>query len=424
MTSVASGGSGSALPNGVQGAADPGFACAVGSFAKLFTHPRFGGGALAVYLDGQPVVDVWAGWSDRRGRVQWSADTAPMIFSATKGVSSTVIHRLADRGLIDYDAPVAEYWGEFGANGKAEITVRDVMRHRAGLSNLRGVRRCELLDHHHMEERIAAAPVDRHFGKPAYHALTYGWLMSGLARAVTGRGMRELIRTEVAEPLDTDGIHLGRPPEGAPTRVARIIGPQSAVPIPLFNEVAPRIAALEASAAFGSMYFPGMWSVVQGNTPLLDSEIPSANGIATARALARMYGAIANGGEIDGQRYLSAQRVAALTGRTSMRPDRNLVLPMAFHLGYHGLAVPGVLPGFGHVGLGGSVGWAIPESGLAFALVHNRLLTPLLVSDQAGFVAMAALVRAGAAKSRKRGFAPIAEFGSAYSPLPTRAAAN
>jgi len=88
-----------------------------------------------------------------------------MVFSATKGVTSTVIHRLADRGLIDYDAPVAEYWREFGANGKAQITVRDVMRHRAGLSNLRGVRRDELLDHHHMEERIAAAPVDRHFGK-------------------------------------------------------------------------------------------------------------------------------------------------------------------------------------------------------------------------------------------------------------------
>ena len=347
-----------------------------------------------------------------------------MIFSATKGVASTVIHRLADRGLVDYDAPVAEYWPEFGANGKAEITVRDVMRHRAGLSNLRGVRRRELLDHHHMEERVAAAPVDRHFGKPAYHALTYGWLISGLARAVTGIGMRELIRTEVAEPLDTDGIHLGRPPEGAPTRVARIIGPQTNIHIPLFNEVAPRIAALELSAAFGSMYFPGMLSVVQGNTPLLDSEIPSANGIATARALARMYGAIANGGEIDGRRYLSAQRVAALTRRGSMRPDRNLVIPMPFHLGYHGLAVPGVLPGFGHVGLGGSVGWAIPESGLAFALVHNRLLTPFLVTDQAGFVGIAALVRHGASQARRNGFAPITEFGSPYGSAETGVAAG
>ena len=98
----------------------------------MFPHRRFGGGALAVYLNGEPVVDVWTGWSDRRGRRHWTADTAPMVFSATKGVAATVIHRLADRGLIDYDAPVSEYWREFGANGKAKITVRDAMRTPAG----------------------------------------------------------------------------------------------------------------------------------------------------------------------------------------------------------------------------------------------------------------------------------------------------
>ncbi|WP_286141843.1 serine hydrolase domain-containing protein [Mycobacterium sp. M26] len=406
----------SVLPRGVQGAADPNFAYAVRSFANLFPHPRFGGGALAVYLDGQPVVDVWTGWSDRRGRVHWSADTGAMVFSATKGVASTVIHRLVDRGLIDYDAPVAEYWPEFGANGKAEITVRDVMRHRAGLAHLRGVRKRELLDHLHMEERIAAAPVGRHFGKPAYHAITYGWLLSGLARAVTGKGMRELIRIEVAEPLNTDGIHLGRPPVGAPTRAARIVGPQLNIPNPVFNAIAPRVAAFEVSAIFGSMYFPGMKAVVQGDMPLLDSELPSANGVATARSLARMYGAIANGGEIDGQRYLSSELVAGLTGRPSLAPDRNLILPMAFHLGYHSLPFPGVLPGFGHVGLGGSLGWAIPDKGLSFGFVHNRLLTPFVVTDQAGFVATAALIRHGAAAARKNGFAPVQEFGATFAP--------
>lgn len=404
------------LPRGVQGAADPNFAYAVRSFANLFPHPRFGGGALAVYLDGQPVVDVWTGWSDRRGRVHWSADTGAMVFSATKGVASTVIHRLVDRGLIDPDAPVAEYWPEFGANGKAEITVRDVMRHRAGLAHLRGVRKRELLDHLHMEERIAAAPVGRHFGKPAYHAITYGWLLSGLARAVTGKGMRELIRIEVAEPLNTDGIHLGRPPVGAPTRAAHIVGPQLNIPNPVFNAIAPRVAAFEVSAIFGSMYFPGMKAVVQGDMPLLDSELPSANGVATARSLARMYGAIANGGEIDGQRYLSSELVAGLTGRPSLAPDRNLILPMAFHLGYHSLPFPGVLPGFGHVGLGGSLGWAIPDKGLSFGFVHNRLLTPFVVTDQAGFVATAALIRHGAAAARKNGFAPVQEFGATFAP--------
>ena len=169
---------------------------------------------------------------------------------------------------------------------------------------------------------------------------------------------------------------------------------------------------MEVSAVFGSMYFPGMKAVVQGDIPLLDSELPSANGVATARALARMYGAIANGGEIDGQRYLSAELVAKLTGRRNMRPDRNLLVPLAFHLGYHGLGIPGVLPGFGHVGLGGSLGWAIPEAGLSFGFVHNRLLTPFILTDQAGFVATAALVRRGAAAARRNGFRPVKEFGA------------
>ncbi len=398
----------------MQGAADPNFACAVRAFAAQFPHPRFGGGALSVYLDGEPVVDVWTGWADRRGRHHWQADTAPMIFSATKGVASTVIHRLADRGLIDYDAPVAEYWPEFGANGKAEITVRDVMRHRAGLSHLRGVRKRELLDHHHMEERIAAAPVGRHFGKSAYHALTYGWLLSGLARAVTGRGMRELIRTEVAAPLNTDGIHLGRPPAGAPTRTARFVGSQMNIPNPVFNALAPAVAGIELSAAFGAMYVPGVKALVQRDVPMLDTELPSANGVATARALARMYGAIANGGVIDGHRYLSAERVDMLTGRRDLRPDRNLIMPLAFHLGFHGVPIPGVLPGFGHVGLCGSFGWAIPSEGLSISLVHNRLLTPLVLSDQGGFVGTAALVRLGAAGARKNGFTPVTEFGAPY----------
>ncbi|MGH9205459.1 MAG: serine hydrolase domain-containing protein, partial [Acidimicrobiales bacterium] len=280
----------SVLPRGVHGAADPHFACAVRTFAGMFQARRFGGGALAVYLDGEPVVDVWTGWADRRGQMPWSAETAAMVFSATKGMASTVIHRLVDRGLIDYDAPVAEYWPEFGANGKAEITVRQVMRHRAGLSALHGASKEDLLDHELMEERLAAAPSGYSFGKPAYHAITYGWLMSGLGRAVTGKGMRELIRQELAEPLETDGLHLGRPPVDAPTQPAQIIMPQSTIANPVFNAVAPGIAALKLSAGFGAMYFPGMRAVVQGDIPLLDAEIPSVNGVVTARGLARMYG--------------------------------------------------------------------------------------------------------------------------------------
>ena len=395
------------------GAADPHFDCVVRSFSTMFPGRRFGGGALAVYVDGLPVVDVWKGWADRGGHLPWSADTAAMVFSASKGMAATVIHRLADRGLIDYEAPVAEYWPEFAANGKSAMTVREVMRHQAGLSGLRGATKEDLLDHVVMEERLAAAAPGRLLGKSAYHALTFGWLMSGLARAVTGKDMRVLFREELAEPLNSDGFHLGRPPAGSPTRVAEIIMPQNIVGNPVVECVTRRVAN-QLSGGWRSMYFPGAIAAVQGEVPMLDAQIPAANGVVTARALARMYGAIANGGEIDGTRFLSPELVAGLTGRRSLRPDRNLFVPLAFHLGYHSLPIGSVMPGFGHVGLGGSVGWADPGDGVAFAVVHNRLLTPFVMTDHAGFVGIYALIRQAAARARKRGLRPVTEFGAPF----------
>ncbi len=414
MTGVKSAERGAALPRGIQGAADSNFACTLRAFSKLFPGRRYGGGALCVYLHGEPVVDVWTGYADRRGTEYWTADTGTMVFSVTKGLASTVIHRLADRGLIDYDTPVSEYWPEFGANGKAEITVREVMRHRAGLSQLNGVSKAELLDHLAMEQRIAAAPVNRLlYGHQAYHALTYGWLMSGLARAVTGKGMRQLIREELAEPLDTDGLHLGRPPANAPTRAAQILVPQGTLSNPVFNFVAPRLAALGVSGVFGSTYFPGMKSVVQGDTPFLDAEIPAANGVVTARALAKMYAAIANGGRVNGTQLLSRERVEGLTGERSFAPDRNIWVPLSFHLGYHSVPIPGVMPGFGHAGLAGSVGWADPESGMSFGFVHNRLLTRMVL-DQAAFGGLQTLIRRDAARARRRGYETTPALGAPF----------
>lgn len=403
-----------AIPHGVQGAADSNFACTVRAFAQLFPGRRFGGGALSVYLHGAPVVDVWTGYADRGGTEHWTADTGAMVWSVSKGMASTVIHRLADRGLIDYDTPVAEYWPEFGANGKADITVREVMRHRAGLSQLNGVSKAELLDHIAMEQRIAAAPVNPLLrGRQAYHALTYGWLMSGLGRAVTRKGMRDLIREELAEPLNTDGLHLGRPPAESPTRAAQILAPQGTFANPVFNFVAPRIAALDFSGVFGSMYFPGMKAVAQGDTPFLDAEIPAANGVTTARGLAKMYAAIANGGRIDGTQFLSPERVAGLPGRPSFGPDRNIWVPLSFHLGYHSVPIPSVMPGFGHAGLAGSVGWADPETGMSFGFVHNRLLTRMLL-DQATFAGLQALIRRDAARARSRGYQTVPALGAPY----------
>jgi len=189
--------------------------------------------------------------------------------------------------------------------------------------------------------------------------------------------------------------------------------PQNIVANPVLSFVTHRVAH-QLSGGFRSMYFPGLTAVVKGEVPLLDAEIPAANGVATARGLARMYGAIANGGEIDGTRFLSRELVAGLTGRRSLRPDRNIYVPLAFHLGYHRLPIGNVMPGFGHVGLGGSVGWTDPATGVAFALVHNRLLTPFVATDHAAFVGLYALIRRAAAQVRKRGFRPVTEFGSPF----------
>jgi CubicO group peptidase (beta-lactamase class C family) len=413
----------SGLPPHVQGAADSGFSCAVRTFAKLFPGPRFGGGALSVYVDGEPVVDVWTGWSDRHGEVRWTADTGAMVFSASKGLASTVLHRLVDRGLLSYDAPIAQYWPEFGANGKSAITVRAMMRHRAGLSHLKGVSKDELLDHRLMEERIAAAPVDRLAGRGAYHAFTYGWLASGLARAITGMGMRELFRREIAHPLNTDGLHLGRPPGDAPTKVAQIMFPQNTRANPLIDHLAPRLAELPVAGGLGAMYVPGITSLVQGDIPFLDSEIPSVNAVVTARGLAKMYGALANSGRIDGTQFLSTELARGLLGKLSLRPDMNLVFPMSFHLGYHGSPVPGALRGFGHAGLGGTIGWADPVTRSSFAFVHNRLVTPIVL-DQLLFVPLILPVRRAAAAAYTRGFRTVPRLGAPYPEPGTRSVAE
>ena len=294
---------------------------------------------------------------------------------------------------------MAEYWREFSANARP-ISPSGVMRHRAGLSHLRGVRKRELLDHQHMEERIAAAPVGRHFGKSAYHAITYGWLLSGLARAVTGKGMRDLIRIEVAEPLNTDGIHLGCPPLGAPTTIAQIIHPQ----LNILNPSSTPSRQDRRAGGVGRLrvdVLPGMKAVVQGDIPLLDSELPSANGVATARP----------GPDVrsDRQRrrdrrsrYLSTELVAKLTGRRNMRPDRNLLVPLAFHLGYHGLGIPVCYPvSVTSASAGRSAGH--PGGRAVVRLRAQPTADPFILTDQAGFVATAALVRRGAAAARRTG---------------------
>ncbi|MFD6452701.1 serine hydrolase domain-containing protein [Nocardia sp. NPDC060220] len=408
MSNDAYGQDSAALPAGVGGFAPAGFGPLVRAFATLIGHRRDAGGALAIYRHGEPLAHFWTGSAGDR---PWNAETGAIVFSATKGVTATVIHRLADRGLIDYQAPVAEYWPRFAAHGKGAITVADVLTHRSGLSSLSSVANtaAEALDHELMEDRLALATPDRMLGTPTYHALTYGWLLAGLARGVTGRSMSELIRTEVTDPLGIDGIHLGRPAADSSTEYARLAGAHlsfAAHPVgaSFLANVGFRLPG-PLGAAARCLFVPGLDGILDGDDPtILNTEMPAGNGVATAAGLAKMYAALADGVTVDGMPYLQQSTHAAIRRVQSYRLDHALFyLPMMWHLGYHSLPVPGARHGFGHIGLGGSFGWVDPQSGLSVAYVHNRLDQILLPYDQLAMGWLLPLVVSSVRASRTSG---------------------
>lgn len=359
------------------GSVNPGYEPVARAFARMFDGGA-GGGSLVVRHRGESLVDVWAGTADPARTRPWTRDTLGLSFSTTKGVASTVIHRLAERGLIGYDEPVAAYWPEFGVAGKQRVTVRELLTHRAALYSVRAIAGAaeETLDHLAMEERLAATPRQLSSTRPAYHAITYGWLVAGLARRVTGLGMAQLARTEVAEPLGIEGLHIGMPPQG-PGVVAEPVG----AALRHFTTAARVLSPLWTRARFtraatDALYLPGFHRLFEGNAPrILATEMPAVNGVFTADALARMYGALANGGADGDRRLLSTETVQRL-GRVQTRDsDIVLGLRMRWRLGYHhafgtGQAAP---MAFGHFGYGGSGAWADPQRGLSVGFVTNRL---------------------------------------------------
>ena len=353
------------------------FADVADRFDSYFQLPSHGGGAFAAYQHGQLVMDVWAGYADHERRTPWRRDTMAMSFSTTKGVVATAVHRLVDQGLIDHDEPVATYWPAFKGGGRDEITVRQVLSHQAGLHRIRGLidEVADLLDHERVTELVAAQEPHPLPGTASgYHGLTYGWLVDGLVRAITGQGLREVVAEEVAAPLDLDGCFIGAPAD-LRGRVARLF--------PTFPDrvksigIGDLLERFRLTRGFAQALivdsFDELW--FEEEQRILDSVIPAANGVFTARSLARMYGALANGGRIDGIDFLSPE-VLHEAGRVQRR-DRDYVLgmPMRWRLGYHQamtLSRP-AWKAFGHFGYGGSGGWADPETGLSVGFVTNRL---------------------------------------------------
>ena len=261
------------------------------------------------------LADLRIGWEDRARERPWRPETQALGFSATKGLASMVIHRLADRGLIDYDAQVAAYWPEFAAAGKGRITVRELLSHRAGLYDVQAVARNadELLDHIGMERRLAAATPEGPPGRPAYHAITFGWLASGLARAVTGEGDararpdRARRASRHLRPRDRHGRWADEPAEmvGRSLRIYTAFG-MAATP-------SPRLAAGHPSR-LSRPARPGLRTALPGPDPAVwRTEMPAVNGALSADGLSRLYVPLATGGLAPGGgHFLSAETVERL----------------------------------------------------------------------------------------------------------------
>jgi len=374
----------------LEGTIHPDFSAVAKSLRKILPTRGPGGAAACVYHRGEKVVDIWGGTRDAAGS-PWEEDTLSISFSTTKGVASTLLHVHADRGLIDYDAPVAEYWPEFGAAGKDRITVRQVMCHEAGLYGLSDMidHGHEMLDWDHMASRLAAA-TPRHAAGTAhgYHALTYGWLVGEIVRRVAGdKPFPELLESELAQPLGLTGLYCGVPADQqrrCATLMARgLEGPQEKR-----RENTQRILAgaerwrnrlsrlgfrYDPSESIAALVAPGMEDVDFNSEAFRAASIPAANGMFTARSLARLYACLAQGGELDGVRLLSHETLRRATEQQNRGAGRVIPISMRWRLGYHrvfavGARVPG---GFGHFGFGGSGAWADPQRQLAVALTVN-----------------------------------------------------
>ncbi|WP_037682736.1 serine hydrolase domain-containing protein [Streptomyces griseus] len=362
--------------NGVNGTVAEGFEPVREAFAGNFELLGDRGAAVTVYRDGHKVVDLWGGTRDVDGTAAWERGTAQIVRSATKGVAAAVLLLLHQRGELDLDAPVGVYWPEYKAAGKERTLVRHLLAHRAGVPVLdRPLTPAEAADPALGAEAVAAqSPVWEPGTDHGYHAQTYSWLTSELVHRVTGRPIGEWIATGIAGPVGAD-LWLGLP-AGEAGRVGRV-GQVEAPVRPGALRTRPKRAVSEAYADPESLTrraFAAITPLPDENDPAYRAAaLPASNGIATAEGLARFYASLI--GEVDGgARLFTPATVDLARGEQSAGPDRVLVVGTRFGLGYmlHGSASPLLSPGsFGHPGRGGALGFADPDSGIAFGYVTN-----------------------------------------------------
>ncbi len=331
------------------------------------------GAAVAITIEGRLVVDLWAGWTDRARTRAWQRDTLVNVFSVGKAMATVCLLLLVERGQVDLDARVARYWPEFAAAGKGDITVRMLLCHRAGLPAVR--RPLPALAMYDWERMTFALAQEEPWWEPGqqhgYHVNTFGFLVGEIVRRVSGESVGTFFRGAVADPLAAD-FHFGMGPEHD-GRIADY----------LFADTPPQIVDAQDDAErrflLGCVYMnpPGLSGLGTVNTRAWRAaEMPSTNGHATARGVARIYSALACGGAVDGVRLLHAETLEQAIAEASCGLDVVLHRPSRFGLGFQ-LTQPASPLGpnphsFGHFGAGGALGFADPDARLAFAYTMNQ----------------------------------------------------
>ena len=355
----------------VDGFCDPKFARVKDAFADNFAARGEPGAAVALSIDGRVVADLWGGWRDAARTAPWRRETLVNFFSVSKALCAIAALRLAERGKLDLDAPVANVWPEFAQAGKENVSLRQILSHRAGLPSIREpLPEGAALDWTRMTDALARQqpwwePGTAH----GYHVNTFGFLVGEIARRVSGRTIGTVLREEIAAPLGAD-VHIGLPP-AEHARVAEFLWPAT----PPSQGMPDARERMRFNAYWNP---PGISGGGWVNRPEWRSaEVPSTNGHGTARGVARVYAALVKGGAIDGVRILEPETLRAATVEHSAGYDLINQRPSRFGLGFQ-LTQPerplGPNAGaFGHFGAGGSLGFCDPESGVAFGYVTNDM---------------------------------------------------
>jgi CubicO group peptidase (beta-lactamase class C family) len=366
-------------PSQVSGWVEPGFEEVRAEFERNFSEREEIGAAVAAYWRGVKVVDLWGGRRTPEGNEPWNEDTMVIVNSTTKGLSAMTLALANSRGWLDYDARVARYWPEFAANGKADVTVRQLLGHEAGLVLLDEELTIERLrDLDGMAVLLARqAPAWPPGSRHGYHTMTLGFYMQELIRRVdpAHRSLGRFFHDEIAVPLGVD-FHIGLPPGIPEGRLARVKPLSAWGGLLALRYTPPRVTLKMLSPrSLLRRSFMGV-GVDPNDRRYLETEVPAGNGVGTARGIARAYSCFAGGG---GELGITPETFANLTAPPVVANpvDEVLGVPSWFSLGFlrpgPDVAFGSTPRAFGAPGAGGSFAFADPDAGLGYAYVMNRL---------------------------------------------------